>query len=156
MAWTTQAEAQASLRRLLRDGPEDKFRHRLKCFGIVNGTNLIFKTPERRRVTDFSTNVDGRLGAFLNNDATNQTITSDDPVKGEFTLDSAPVQGRRVVASFYYQWFTDIEIDEFLASGGQFILCVDNIVGINPGLQPAALKYAAGRRLLILQLCKRA
>lgn len=141
MAWATLQDARDDLRDLIQDGPTDKLRHRQKCFGIVNGSNNIFKTADRRRVTDF-TSPGARLGAFLNNDETVQAVSSDDQEIGEFTLTATPTSGDRVIATYFFQWFDNKQIDKFLTSGGQFVLCTDLILTLG-GLQEATLKYAA-------------
>lgn len=141
-SWVTIADARDDLRNYLDDGPTDKLRHRQRIFGPTNGANLIFKTLERRRITDF-TAPGGRLGVFVDNASV--TVSSDDQEIGEFTLALAPNDGDEVEASFYIQWFNDDEIDKFLERAGQYLECSNDPTKIPEGLQPSALDFAASK-----------
>ncbi len=142
-SWATVADARDDLRNYLNDGPEDKLRHRQSVFGRLNGANVIFKTLDRRRITDFSTNVNARLGAFV--DGVQVATSSDDTEIGEFTLAVAPTEGQELEASFYVQWFNDGELDRFLERSAQFLECSADPTVISEGLQPSAIQFAASQ-----------
>ena len=128
------------LRKWLSDGPTDKLRYRKKVLNIQNGVNLVFKTFEFRRVTDFTTAV-APAGVYV--DDVLVAGTADDPGNtGEFTLAVAPTDGQAVRATYNIQWFTDSELQEFLMSSAQWI-GIDDFLNTPDGLQPAAKEYAA-------------
>ena len=148
MSWTTSTE---DLRKLLSDGPTDKYFYRKKVFGDINGTNQNFKTFEFRRVTNFVTEPSGTfLGAYVN--SVKVTATVDDFATGEFTLTTAPTDGSRVEATYYAQWFLDSELNEFLTTATQWLGKGATVSNVEDGLQPAALKYASGEAYQKLSL----
>lgn len=142
MAWPT---AIADLRALLNDGATDKLRHRKAVFGEVNGTNVVFKTFEFRRITDFTTAV-APLGVFIrkpDGSAPQATVSLDNVAVGEFTISSAaPLEGEKVECTYYSQWFLDPELTTFLRSASDWLGLGDDYTTMDPGLQPAAKRYA--------------
>lgn len=136
MSWTTAVD---DLRRLLSDGAKDRLRHRKRVFGTINGTNLVFKTLEFRRVTDFTT-ATAPEGVYV--DGLTVAVASDDLASGEFTLATAPLDGSVVEATYYMQWFTDAELLGFLTDAAYWLL-IDQPTNIPAGLRPAALHYGA-------------
>lgn len=140
MTWTT---ARDELRALLGDGPTDKLRHRKRCFGECNGTNVYFKTFEFRRVTDF-TSAAFPLGIWKSGVRLSAAAIAQDVLaSGDFELAVAPIDGDVIEASYYIQWFIDSELDVFLGNASSFLGFDGTISGIPSGLHPAALHYAA-------------
>jgi hypothetical protein len=141
MAWPT---ARADLRKLLSDGDTDKLRYRKKLVGRVDGTNKTFKSLEKRRLTNLKTDAGPTRGVFIEGTRVDQVtgITSDDTEVGEVILVTAPTQNKLIEATYYLQWFLDAELDTFLVQASQW-LGFTNPDGIQPGLQPAAMYYAA-------------
>jgi hypothetical protein len=140
MTWGTPS---LDLRTLLSDGPTDKVRYRKKVFGELNGTNKSFRTLEFRRLTNFTTAV-APLGVWLNGSLLAAASVSVDYIEsGDFNLVTAPVDGDRLEASYYIQWFTDTEISQFLRLGTNWLGLNDDYTGLLEGLRPAVLKYAA-------------
>lgn len=137
--WATQQAARDDLRLLLADGPTDKFAHRKNIFGQKNGTNTSFKTFERRRLTDF-TAPDAPLGVFVAGALA--TVSEDFAETGDFSLSEAPTNTQDLTASYYYQWFTDTEIDLFLKNAVQWLGLGNDPLAVPDALQPAALHYA--------------
>lgn len=135
MAWLT---AQADLRRTLNDGATDKLRHRKAVFGAVNGVNKTFKTLEFRRLTDFTTAV-SPVGVYVNNALV--SVALDDLTVGEFELTTAPVDGDRVEASYYIQYFLDSELDGFLVSAMEWLGFGQDYSTMDEGLRPASIQY---------------
>lgn len=136
MSWTT---AVADLRALLSDGPTDKLRQK-RVLGNQDGVRVSFKTFEFRRVTNFTT-ATAPLGVFI--DGTAVTVSADDLPTGVFTLAVAPTNGQEIEARYFLQWFLDTELDTFLRSSSQWLNLGSDVTQIGPGLQPAALQYAA-------------
>ena len=137
MSWTTNI---ADLRALLSDQGDDRHCYRKKVFGVINGSNKVFKSFETRRVTDF-TSASAPLGAYV--DDTHATCTADNTAVGEFTLTTAPADGSVVTASYYYRWFNDTELQVFLKNATQWLGLGADVTLVPDGLQPAALHFAA-------------
>lgn len=131
MSWTT---AVNDLRALLSDQGTDRLRWRKKCLGFANGTNLVFKTFEKRRVT-------GSLLVYVNDVLATTTAMADDT--GEFTLQTAPAEGARIEASYYVQWWTDTQLQGFLTNGTRFLGLGTDYTQVPDGFINAVLKYAA-------------
>jgi hypothetical protein len=145
MAWTDGPTAILALRTLIKDNANDKYCAQKKVIGVIDGTNTQFKTFENRRVTDFTTAV-APLGVFIN--GAYVAAASDDLASaniGSFTLTTAPTQtGRQVVtASYYYQWFLDPEIDQFLQNAATWLGFSTTYATIPDGLNAAALRFSA-------------
>lgn len=137
MAWPT---AVAELRSLLNDEGNDRLRYRKRCLGRTNGTNTKFQTLEFMRVTDLSSAA-APLGVFVNDVAV--SVTADNKVVGEFTLAAPPTINTEVSATYYYQWFEDSELTNFLNEASEWLGFSNDFNGIEPGLQPSALQFAA-------------
>lgn len=147
MSWTT---AVTDLRTLLSDGPMDRYSSRKRCFGEVNSTNLMFRTFEFRRITDFTT-ASLPLGVYVNGSIVPATgISSDYTSTGEFLFVSgnAPVDGDIVEASYYSQWFLDSELDDFLRTASNWLQSTSDYTVTPNGLWPTILKYAASEAYL--------
>lgn len=147
MSWTTAVD---DLRTKLSDGPTDKLRALKRVVGTVTdgSGNLLFKTLEFRRITDFTT-VDetGPLGIYINGEKFGplaMPITFDDPATGFFKFDvlSVPAAGSVIEATYYVQWFLDAELESFLRLATNWLGLGDTYANIQPGLRPAALLYA--------------
>lgn len=143
MAWSTSVQ---DLRISLSDQDTDKLRFQKMVFGDINGSNLLYKTFEFRRVTDFtqaSSQAQG-LGVYLDNQLLAATaVATDNPYVGYFTMASAATAGQSLQASYYIQWFTDTELTDFLNLAANWIGTTTDITLIDPGLIPSALKYCA-------------
>jgi hypothetical protein len=137
MSWTAGV---TQLRNLLSDGDKEKLRYRKRCIGQIDGTNLIFKTFEFRRVTDFGAS-NAPEGVYVS--GTLVDIDEDFPDLGEFTLLTAPVDGDVVEATYYIQWFLDTELTDFLNDATQWLGLGDDFTVVPIGLQHAAKFYAA-------------
>lgn len=136
MSWTT---ASTDLRALLSDQDSDRLRYRKRCMGRTNGVNTHFQTLEFRRVTDLTGAAPA--GVFVNDVAV--TVASDTPDVGEFVLSVAPAVGAEVRATYYYHWFLDTELTQFLQYATDWVGPGIDITLIEPGLRPAVLQYAA-------------
>jgi hypothetical protein len=134
-----------ALRQAISDGPEDKYCDQKKCFGKTNGSNLQFKTFEFRRVTNFTT-ATWPLGVFINGVLQPASIVNEDDVdSGNFLLQSidAPADGTVVEASYYYQWFTDSELDQFLQNASNWLQFGSTYANVPDGLNMALLNFAS-------------
>ncbi|HCW05856.1 MAG TPA: hypothetical protein DGG95_00630 [Cytophagales bacterium] len=140
MSWDT---ALADLRTVLDEGSQDKLAYRKRCLGDVNGVNTSFKTFDNRRETDFTT-VSAPLGVWVNGTLLAASgVTTDYPTSGDFVLAAAPANGEYVEASYYYRWFLDTELEQFLVSGSEWLALGSDYTQVSEGLRPGALKYAA-------------
>lgn len=121
------------LRILLNDNSFDKRAFEKSLFGSVDGTNTVFKTFETRIVP-------GSITIFVNK--LPQTITAFDYVAGEFTLSTAPPPASAMKASYYFQYFLDNELTDFVSYGAERI-SISDVTLVPFGLQQAVLEFAA-------------
>lgn len=140
MSWATLAAATDDLRRLMADGPTDKIAYDKKLIGLPNGVNVRFKSFEARRVTNFSSPTSPE-GVYVNGAAV--TVASDDPVSGALVLTIAPVDGDSVTGTYYYQWFLDADVQQFVQNAVERVLSVPDPTKVPDGLAPAILHYAS-------------
>jgi hypothetical protein len=132
--WTDKTAAIADIRRLISDGDTDKFCDQKLVFGKIDGNNVRFKSFERRRVSDFTVDADdpSPVGVYINFERISAaSVATDDLVSGSFTLTTPPEDGQEVRASYYYHWFLDEEIEQFLMNAAQWLG-----YGIDTGLNP--------------------
>lgn len=142
MGWASSATAILALRSLIFDGPMDKIAAQKAVVGIKDGTNISFKTFEYRRTTNFGS-PSYPEGIYKN--GTLVSSTQDDASSGAFTVDPSDAPGARdeFVATYYYQWFLDSDLDGFLQNASNWIGLGTTYAKIPDGLNPAALDYAA-------------
>lgn len=148
MTW---ANPESDLRTSLSDNAADKLRYRKRVFGECNGVNTSFKTFEFRRITDF-TSVTAPLGVWVNGSLLSGGVTTDFKSSGDFVLTTAPSDGDVVEASYYIQWFTDTEIQDFLRIACNWLNLGDTYANVEGGLRPCVLKYAAAEAYQKLSL----
>lgn len=150
MSWTT---AITELRSVLNDTEASKFRFRKKVYGRIDGVNATFKTFEFRRITDFSTEIQPKLGIFVDGvRLLNTAVNADNPDTGDFILNVAPlVTVKQIEASYYSEWFLDTELSTYLGSAGRWAAFPDYTVA-PPGLQSAILQYAGSEAYKMLAL----
>lgn len=142
--WLTSSD---DLRRLLSDGPTDRIAARKSLVGELNSVNTLFKTFEFRRITDFTAST-SPLGLFLNGVLlANADVASDDVATGFFSLVVAPSDGDRLEANYYYQWFLDTEIADFILKAVNWLGILDP-TDLQFGLQDCALHHAAAQAYL--------
>jgi hypothetical protein len=142
--WQT---AKDELRALLNDLPNDRYCYRKKIFGLINGENKSFKTFEFRRTTNFA-DADisaAPLGVYLGGvRLESDAIELDDLITGELTLAEAPIdEGKELTATYYYQWFLDEELSDFLTAASRWLLLGSDYTSIPDGRSQAALYFAA-------------
>ena len=143
MGWPDTPTALTELRKLLNDNATDKLRALKTVLGKIDGNNVTFKTLEFRRITDF-TEAEWPFGVFVNDSSTPEVITEDDLNEGFFQMEDAPADGAIVTATYYIQFFTDDDLTTFMVNACRWIQNSDTFLNIAPGLQPVALKFAAG------------
>lgn len=147
MAWPDTATAILALRNILFDGPKDKMGAQKKVLGVVDGTNTIFKTFEYRRTQSFQDTV-FPLGVFKNGlPIAPILVTIDDTDSGIFMVSGSAIPSaisRDVLtATYYYQWFTDAELDTFLQNASTWLGFNTTYINTPDGLNAALLRYAA-------------
>lgn len=142
------------LRFILGDSDKDKLAHRKKVYGKVNGTNKVFKTFEKRRITDFTqSSLPQPQGVLVNGSRLTHTdVAWDDPLSGEFELVNAPAVNSVVEATYYIQDFLDSELEEFLANAALWLVASNNPESVTNGLVPALLHYAAHEAYMRLSI----
>lgn len=144
MSWSSTSAAIFALRALIKDNSTDKICSNKAVVGTVDGINTIFKTFEYRRVTDFSDSPDFPLGIYLNGAALSATgIVQDDPESGTFQVTPAPNNRSSIRAYYYYQWFTDQELNSFLVNASDWLGLGPTYINLPDGLNAAALRFAA-------------
>lgn len=150
MAWTTAID---ELRAAMSDGATDKLRYRKRVIGIQNGTNVKFKTFEFRRVATF-VGAAQPVGVFVNDAPV--VVSADDLSTGEFTLAVAPTDGDVLRATYFMQYFTDGELQDFLKQASRWLIGVDDFQQVQIALQPAAVAKACcqGYRKLALRFAE--
>jgi hypothetical protein len=138
---STWANPILDIRKILSDGPTDKLRYRKQVMNMPDGTNLVFKTFEMRRVSALAGADGSPIGVFVN--GTLATVDSEDLTSGEFKLHTAPTEGQSILATYYVQWFTDAELTEFLIQAAEWIGVADSYATLTEDLRPAAKEFAA-------------
>lgn len=136
--WTSAVD---TLRAMLSDGPEDKYRFRLEAYGQKDGSNTKFKTFDFRRITDL-TSADTPLGVYVNGELV--SASDDSKNTGDFILGSAPDNTDTVETSYYAQWFLDSEIVFFLQQASNWLGLGPDYTNCPSGLQPSLLQQAMG------------
>jgi len=123
----------ASLRSLLGDGPSDKFEFRTSAVPAPDGVTCRFFLGRQRLVEDsvvvYENSVSGAptIGAAL----------------GTADFLTAPAPSGTVEASYFYQWFTDPELLEFLTLAANTLRFESSADAALPvGLRPALLDFA--------------
>jgi len=128
------------LRQLLGDTEFHKKATNKRILGAVDGVNTLFFTYDKRIMTN-------TFQAFVNGVEVQANV--DDEIKGQITLANAPDINSKVNASYYWRFWLDEELQNFLNKGaestGQFTsLIPDNAyLSIQPGLKQAALFFAS-------------
>jgi hypothetical protein len=128
------SSARASLRSLLGDGAADHYEFRSVAYPAPDGVTRRFFAGQPRLVED-------SLAVYAGSVDVTPAASGVDWTKGEFLLATAPSASVEVHASFYYQWFTDTELDEFLTAGAG-LLNYDGVTTVVIGLRGAVLDFA--------------
>lgn len=125
--------ARASLRSLLGDGEADHYEFRSVAYPAPDGVTRRFFAGQPRLVEN----------SLVVNVGSDEASVSGSPdwAKGEFVLTTAPSASVEVHASFYYQWFTDTELDAFLLAGAG-LLQYEGVPPVVIGLRGAVLDFA--------------
>lgn len=131
--WPDIATAVGELRTYLNDGPQDRPVKQKKLVGEVDGTNTEFFIFEERVVV-------GSLSVTVNFTPVASTLS--DPVLGVVTLPTPPDRGTTVRGRYYFQYFTDAELQESLLNACGQVLSVEDVTQIGIGLKQPVLAYA--------------
>jgi hypothetical protein len=125
----------ASLRSLLGDGPTDKYEFKANVYPTPDTVTTRFFVGQTRLVPD-------SLEVYHNGVLVAPSgITDIDVAKGSFT--KAPAPSGEILASFYYQWFTDAELIEFLNEATNMLLGLESVSGdFAIGLRPTLMQFA--------------
>jgi hypothetical protein len=129
----------SELRQLIADTEFNKKATKKKLIGSVDGSNTNFVTYDKRIYGD-------SLEVFVNDSPVGFTLS--DSIKGEIVLDSAPDKNTKIQASYYWMFWIDDELINFLNKGaestGQYGSTSPDqaYLNIEPGLKAAALYFA--------------
>lgn len=140
------SSATSSLRSLLGDNASDKYEFKADVYPTPNGITTRFFVGQTRLAS-------GTLEVYHNGVLIPAVSGSAiDHAKGSFTYDGdndGPPKGL-VQASFYYQWFTDAELEVFLTEASNMLMfdspSGDFSVGLRPTLQAWACYNAYMRK----------
>ena len=137
---STYDSAITELRQMLFDGTSNKSAHKKTLIGDIDGSNKSFITYDKRIIkASFKCYVDDTL----------TTATVDNEVTGEVTLSQPPAKNTKVVASYFWRFWLDPELKNFLNKGAESCSAFDAdtpdeaSLQIPPGLKKAALYFAA-------------
>lgn len=132
------SSAVTSLRSLLGDNPGDKFEFKTDVFPTPDGVTTRFFVGQTR-VSPGTLEVyrNGVLLQAVSGAAVNET-------KGEFTYEAedGPLKACLLQASFYYQWFTDAELTEFLGEAANMLSLESPSGDFSVGLRPTLMSWA--------------
>lgn len=146
MAWPDTATGILALRNILFDGPKDKRANNKKVLGPVDGVNSTFTTFEYRRTIAF-TSATGVTGVFKNGVNINAFVLTDDTDSGIFTLGASgipnPLTRDVLTSTYYYQWFTDEELDQFMQNASTWLGYGVQYQNLTDGLNASCLRFAA-------------
>ena len=139
-AWEV-SSAISSLRSLLGDNATDKFEFKVDVFPTPDSVTKRFFVGQTRVDAD---SLQVYVAGIQTVSGAPSGIVDLDAAKGSFDLGIAPSGSVSVQASFYYQWFTDPELIEFLTSAGT-MLGFESIAdaGLPVGVRAATLDFAA-------------
>ncbi len=141
MAVWDQSAAIRSLRSLLGDNPTDKFEFKADVFPTPDGITTKFFVGQTRLVP-------GTLAVYVDHRPTPSGAPSGivgvDTATGTFDLGVAPSGSIEVQASFYYQWFGDDDLIEYLNAAVGLLGFEDMGADAIPvGVRGALLDFAA-------------
>jgi hypothetical protein len=128
------------MRQLLADTEFHKRATKKKLIGKIDANNQTFFTYDKRLLED-------SLEVYVNDEAVSFTL--EDAIKGQLLLGDAPAKNTSVVASYYYQFWIDDEVKNFLNKGAEQVsqwteATIDNAyLSIPGGLKSPALMFAA-------------
>lgn len=146
--------AVVELRQIIADTEFNKKATKKKLIGPIDGNNLNFVTYDKRIYED-------SLEVFLNGESVPFSVV--DAIKGEINLSTAPDKNVKLEASYYWRFWIDDELKNFLNKGAEStgqsgISSPDQAyLNIEPGLKSAALYFAASlaTRSLIFYITNR-
>lgn len=131
------SSAVSNLRSLLGDNPSDKFEFKTDVYPTPNGVTTRFFVGQTRLVS-------GTLEVYHNGVLIPAVSGSAiDTAKGSFDYTAAdgPPKGQ-VEASFYYQWFTDSDLEAFITEASQMLNFESPSGDFAIGLRPTLLSWA--------------
>lgn len=137
MTWTT---ALTDLRTELQDNADNKYALRKNVFGSPDGTLVEFATIEGRYVPASLVVYAAPPGG-----GTPSVVTVSDTTgweQGIFRLQAAPQPRQLITASYYWQYFTDTEITNFLKTAASRVGITDYTTTPVDGLERVVLNYA--------------
>ena len=135
--WADLPTAVAALRAFLDDGPTDRPIKAKQVRGTVDGVNQTFTTWEDRLV------VNTLVASIDDVDQPGGSLTVLELIMGRFSLTPAPPTGSVVRAHYYFQYFTDSDLEEAMREACGEVLQIENPDGIPIGLKQSTLNFGA-------------
>lgn len=132
------SSAVTSLRSLLGDNPGDKYEFKTDVFPTPDGvTTRFFVGQTRLAAGTLEVYKNGVLIQAVSGSAVNVA-------KGEFTYETeeGPLRRGLLQASFYYQWFTDSDLEAFLTEAAQMLQFDSPSADFAVGLRPTLMSWA--------------
>lgn len=143
MAYNT---AITELRQLISDTGFNKRASKKQIIGNTDGTNKEFITYDKRLFAD-------SFLLYINDVLVTTGFSLDDPIAGTVIFTAPPDNGVELRATYYWQWWTDDELKNFLNKAAEQIGVIDPNISnthadaayllIPPGLKTPTLKFAA-------------
>lgn len=142
------------LRTLLGDTCYSKRASKKGVVGQIDGVNVDFVTYDKRVIPE-------TFQVYLDNSLVQ--VVAFDPISGEFVLQTAPLENSKLKSSYYFNWWLDADIVDFLNKGAQACSLFDpscpefSYEEAPPGLRQPMLYFAAhdANRALVQYLLNR-
>jgi len=122
MAWT-ETSAIANLRTRLSDQATDKYVHQSLVDPEPNGVDTEFAVPDTNLIGIVTVYIDGQAITALPDLDLEEDPPQDeylDRVAGRIVI-AAPDEGQKLRVSYYFQWFTDSDLQAFLTQASQLL-----------------------------------
>jgi hypothetical protein len=138
MADWTPSSALVTLRSLLGDTVTSKFVFRGNASPPPDGVTQRFFAGDSRLVAN---SLDVLVAGLP---VAPSGVSGVDDLKGTFMLIPAPIAAAEIHCSYYYQWFTDDELNDFIGQGLTVLSAIDVTDTALPlEVRPVVLQYAA-------------
>lgn len=119
------------LRQLIADTQYNKRTTKKALIGDVNGTNDLFYTYDKRIIAGQGA-IAQTLVVYVD-DVENDNWSLNDPIGGEIQMTTPPTTGQKLTATYYWNWWTDAELINFLNKAAESIGITDpNAINSTP------------------------
>lgn len=122
------------LRQIIADTASNKRTSGKRLIGNVDGVNKVFTTYDKRIVAT-------TLQVFEGDTQLNKGFSLDDAIAGQISFTNAPAVQTVLTATYYWQWWLDAEVINFLNKGAETCGIVDPNANVAPPLKPSDQAY---------------